>query len=140
MRRELDGLEATHRLGAELAARAKPGMVFALNGDLGVGKTELVRGFVRALPGARDDEIASPTFALVHRYETHPPVWHVDLYRLEDESELAAIGAEEFFDPAEEITLVEWAERFPAWLPESAVEIRLETGANSRRHATILGL
>ena len=140
MIRELDDLRATHRLGVELAAIAKPGMVIALNGDLGVGKTELVRGFVAALPGANPEEIASPTFALVHRYETDPPVWHLDLYRLEDEAELAAIGAEEFLDPIDEITLVEWAERFPNWLPKTAIEVRLETLSAERRRARITGL
>ena len=140
MIRELADLQATHRLGAELAALAKPGTVIALNGDLGVGKTEFVRGFVAALPGANSQEIASPTFALVHRYETDPPVWHLDLYRLEDEAELAAIGAEEFLDPIEEITLVEWAERFPGWIPATAIQVRLETLSSERRRARIGGL
>jgi len=134
MKRELESLEATRRFGAELALKAKPGTVIALNGDLGAGKTEFVRGFVAALPGCNPSEIASPTFALVHRYETEPAVWHLDLYRLENETELAAIGAEEFFDPIDEITLVEWAERYPSWLPQSAWLIRLErTGEHTRR-------
>jgi tRNA threonylcarbamoyl adenosine modification protein YjeE len=134
MERELDSVEATRRLGAELAQMAGPGTVIALNGDLGAGKTEFARGFVAALPECNAAEIASPTFALVHRYETSPPVWHLDLYRLENEAELAAIGGEEFFDPIDEITLVEWAERFPNWLPASAWLVKLErTGETTRR-------
>ena len=73
-----------------------------------------------ALPGFNAADVASPTFALVHRYETAPAVWHLDLYRLESEEELAAIGGEEFFDPIDEITLVEWADRYPSWLPKGA--------------------
>ena len=137
MQRKLNSLEDTRALGAELAALAKPGMVIALNGDLGAGKTELVRGFVGALPGCNPDEIASPTFALVHRYETEPPVWHLDLYRLESEAELAAIGGEEFFDPLDEITVVEWAERYPRWLPKSAWSVRIERLSDTERIAHV---
>ena len=137
MERELDSIEATRALGAELAQRATPGTVIALNGDLGAGKTEFVRGFVAALPECSPAEIASPTFALVHRYETHPPVWHLDLYRLENEAELAAIGGEEFFDPIDEITLVEWAERYPSWLPKTAWLVRLERTSETTRRARV---
>ena len=137
MQRELSSVVAMRALGAELAGRAKPGTVIALNGDLGTGKTEFVRGFVAALPGCNPDEIASPTFALVHRYETEPAVWHLDLYRLESEAELAAIGGEEFFDPFDEITLVEWAERYPRWLPESAWLIRIERVSETERIAHV---
>ena len=137
MQRELNSVAAMRALGAELAERAKPGTVIALNGDLGAGKTEFVRGFVAALPGCNPDEIASPTFALVHRYETEPAVWHLDLYRLESEAELAAIGGEEFFDPFDEITLVEWAERYPRWLPQGAWLIRIERVSETERIAHV---
>ena len=137
MKRELKTVGDTRALGAELASRAKPGTVIALNGDLGAGKTEFVRGFVAALPGCNPAEIASPTFALVHRYETEPPVWHLDLYRLESEAELAAIGGEEFFDPFDEITLVEWAERYPRWLPSGAWLIHLERISDTERIARV---
>ena len=135
--RELEDLEATRRLGAELAAQAQPGTVIALVGPLGAGKTELVRGFMSALPGARMAEVARPTFALVHRYESTPPVWHLDWYRLENEAELAAIGAEEFLDPLAEVTLVEWADRFPEWLPPTAWRVRLECTSESTRRAHV---
>ena len=137
MQRELKSVAQTRALGAELAELAKPGTVIALNGDLGSGKTELVRGFVAALPDCNPDEIASPTFALVHRYETRPPVWHLDLYRLESDAELMAIGGEEFFDPFDEITLVEWAELYPRWLPQDAWLVHIERISETRRTARI---
>ncbi|MDE0883729.1 MAG: tRNA (adenosine(37)-N6)-threonylcarbamoyltransferase complex ATPase subunit type 1 TsaE [Myxococcota bacterium] len=137
MIRDLPSLAATRAFGAEIAQLVEPGTVIAINGELGAGKTEFVRGFVAALAGAKDDEVASPTYALVHRYETDPAVWHADLYRLENERELIAVGAEEFLDPVDEITLVEWAERFPDYLPKRTWHLRLETLSQSARRATL---
>ena len=137
MNHDLGSIEATRALGAELARQAKPGTVIALIGDLGAGKTELVRGFMSALEGASLAEVASPTFAWVHRYESTPPVWHLDWYRLDEARELAAIGAEELLDPLDAITLVEWADRFPDWVPEDAWEVRLETVSEGVRRAQV---
>jgi tRNA threonylcarbamoyl adenosine modification protein YjeE len=138
MERELIDPAATRAFGAELAAAATAGTVIALIGDLGAGKTELVRGFMAAMPGAVEAEVASPSYALVHRYESSPPVWHLDLYRLENAAELDAIGGRELFDPIEEITIVEWANRFPDFLPASAWTVRLEIIAPSARSALLL--
>ena len=96
----------TAAFGERLAARARPGDVIALSGPLGVGKTTLVRGFLAGL-GHRD-EVPSPSFAIVQPYEAlDPPAWHVDLYRLENASEM-----EDWLDAAEDaVLLVEWPER-----------------------------
>lgn len=97
----------TVALGEQLAARARRGDVIALSGPLGVGKTTLVRGFLAGLGHA--DEVPSPSFAIVQPYEAlDPPAWHVDLYRLEDESELAELGLDAADDA---VMLVEWPER-----------------------------
>jgi tRNA threonylcarbamoyladenosine biosynthesis protein TsaE len=94
-------------LGKQLAARARRGDVIALLGPLGVGKTTLVRGFLAGLGHA--DEVPSPSFAIVQPYEDlDPPAWHVDLYRLEDASELAELGLD---DAGDAVLLVEWPER-----------------------------
>jgi tRNA threonylcarbamoyladenosine biosynthesis protein TsaE len=96
----------TAALGEQLAGRARPGDVIALSGPLGVGKTTLVRGFLAGL--GHSDEVPSPSFAIVQPYEAlDPPAWHVDLYRLEDRSELAELGLD---DAGDSVLLVEWPE------------------------------
>ena len=94
---------ATARLGAALAAIARPGDVITLSGPLGVGKTALARGFIAAL--GHDGEVPSPTFAIVQPYEDlDPPVWQVDLYRIEDPTEMAELGLD---SAADAVTLVD---------------------------------
>ena len=94
-------------VGEQLAAQAQRGDVIAISGPLGVGKTTLARGFLAGL-GHRD-EVPSPSFAIVQPYEaTDPPAWHVDLYRLQDRSELAELGLDAADDA---VLLVEWPER-----------------------------
>jgi tRNA threonylcarbamoyladenosine biosynthesis protein TsaE len=99
--------QATARAGARLAAVAKAGDVITLSGPLGAGKTTLARGFIAALGHSGD--VPSPSFAIVQPYEElDPAVWHVDLYRLEDPSELAELGLDA---AADGVLLVEWPER-----------------------------
>ena len=103
----LDDERATGRLGARLARVARASDVIALFGPLGVGKTALARGFIAALGYAGD--IPSPSFAIVQPYEElRPPVWHVDLYRIEDRSEIDELGLDSAGDA---VLLVEWPER-----------------------------
>ena len=98
---------ATARLGAALAAMARPGDVITLSGPLGVGKTALARGLLDAL--GHHGEVPSPSFAIVQPYdELEPPVWHVDLYRIEDAGELDELGLESL---GHALLLVEWPER-----------------------------
>jgi len=90
-----------------LAGCARSGDVIALSGPLGVGKTTLVRGFLAAL--GHGGEVPSPSFAIVQPYDQlDPPVWHVDLYRLEERSELAELGLDSAGDA---VLVVEWPER-----------------------------
>jgi tRNA threonylcarbamoyladenosine biosynthesis protein TsaE len=114
--------QATARAGARLAAVAKAGDVITLSGPLGAGKTTLARGFIAALGHSGD--VPSPSFAIVQPYEElDPAVWHVDLYRLEDPSELAELGLDA---AAEGVLLVEWPERAgpDAW--PQALQLSLE--------------
>lgn len=107
--------EATERLGAELAAQLQAGDVVALFGTLGAGKTTLARGVLRGLGFAGD--VASPTFPIVQVYDTDPPLWHVDLYRIEHEHELQELGLDEArLDAA---LLIEWSERLPRLWPDA---------------------
>jgi tRNA threonylcarbamoyladenosine biosynthesis protein TsaE len=141
---------ATWRLGERLGAALRPGDVVMLVGDLGAGKTQLVRG---ACAGAGVDEadVSSPTFGIVQTYQGRLTVHHADLYRLGDLDELYATG---FMDlvGAEGALLVEWADRVAGWAPAEALLIRLEelpgrprarrltlTGTGAR-HAALAGL
>lgn len=95
---------ATDALGERLAQRLRPGDVVTLSGPLGVGKTALARAVIRSL--GHEDEVPSPSFAIVQPYdETDPPVWHVDLYRIEQAGELDELGLDSVSDAA---LLVEW--------------------------------
>jgi tRNA threonylcarbamoyladenosine biosynthesis protein TsaE len=103
----LEDEEATAQFGAALSTVARAGDVIALSGPLGVGKTALARGFLAAL--GHDGEVPSPSFAIVQPYDdVDPPVWHVDLYRIEDPSEIEELGLD---SAAEAVLLVEWPER-----------------------------
>ena len=118
---------ATAALGAALAEVARPGDVIALSGDLGSGKTVLARGFITALasPDAPLEEVPSPTFMLVQFYDRAPaPVWHFDLYRLEEPDELLELGLDEAL--AGGIAVIEWPEHAGAYLPDERLDVRLE--------------
>ena len=113
----LEGPEATEALGRRLAAELRPGDVVALFGDLGAGKTTLARGILAGLGHGGD--VASPTFPIVIPYENLVlPVWHVDLYRIEDPGELEELALEEALEDG--ALIVEWPERLgPALWPHS---------------------
>ncbi|HET7605602.1 MAG TPA: tRNA (adenosine(37)-N6)-threonylcarbamoyltransferase complex ATPase subunit type 1 TsaE [Sphingomicrobium sp.] len=123
---------ATARFGAALAKIARPGDVITLSGPLGVGKTALARGFIAAL--GHESDVPSPSFAIVQPYdELEPPVWHVDLYRIERSSEIDELGLD---SAADAVLLVEWPERagVNAW-PE-ALALSLEVAPDGRRILT----
>ena len=105
---------ATERFGCALARQLRAGDAIALSGTLGAGKTTLARGVLRGL--GFDGDVVSPTFPIVQVYDTAPPVWHVDLYRIEHAEELAELGLDEArLDAA---LLIEWPERLPRPWPD----------------------
>jgi tRNA threonylcarbamoyladenosine biosynthesis protein TsaE len=102
-----------------------------LRGDLGAGKTTLVKGIVSSLGAAEPDDVASPTFTLVHEYNGRKlTVYHLDLYRLESDSQLEALGISEMLDRQDALVLVEWGERFPSLVARADAEVTIETGEN----------
>jgi len=118
-------------LGARLARRLEGGQIVALSGDLGAGKTTLVRGMLRGLgyPG----RVKSPSYGLVESYNVAGlEIHHLDLYRLGDPEELDFVGIEDLPGP-NSILLIEWPERGKGRLPEAAMHIRIEHSGSGRR-------
>jgi tRNA threonylcarbamoyladenosine biosynthesis protein TsaE len=128
----LEDEEATARTGAALASRVRAGDVITLSGPLGAGKTALARGLLAALGHA--GEVPSPSFAIVQPYDdVDPPVWHVDLYRIERPSELEELGLD---SAADAVLLVEWPERAGdnAW--PDALRLSLDFAEEDARRLT----
>ncbi|ALA60846.1 tRNA (adenosine(37)-N6)-threonylcarbamoyltransferase complex ATPase subunit type 1 TsaE [Nitrospira moscoviensis] len=113
---------ATETLGRSIGQAARGGEVLALVGELGAGKTSLVRGIADGLQASA--AVSSPTFVLIHEYQGRLPLVHVDLYRLRSEAEAETIGLQEYFD-GRAVTAIEWADRFPALLPADRLDVRL---------------
>ncbi|RMD90961.1 MAG: tRNA (adenosine(37)-N6)-threonylcarbamoyltransferase complex ATPase subunit type 1 TsaE [Alphaproteobacteria bacterium] len=130
---------ATAEIGTRLAPLLRTGDVLALDGPLGSGKTVLLRALIRARMESPDLTVASPTFNLVQIYEpaAGPPLWHVDLYRLEHPDELTELGLEEAFGEA--ITLIEWADRATGFLPADRLSITFGCGERGRRRLVFSG-
>lgn len=100
--------------------------VLALHGELGSGKTCFVQGLALALDISQP--VTSPTYTLVNEYRGRLPLYHLDLYRINDPDELFGVGFEEYVETPEGLTVIEWAERAGNLVPENAVHVRFETG------------
>ena len=120
---------ATLALGAKLAKRLKSGDCVALRGDLGAGKTSLVRGLIHHVMGAVD--VPSPTYTLVQTYDLPDyELWHCDLYRLDSPEDAYELGLMDAMDEA--VCLIEWPDRLGALLPDTALDIEIIFDGNSR--------
>ncbi len=140
-----NGPRETIEIGAEIARMLTSPMLLFLRGDLGAGKTTLVKGIAQALDAADPDEVTSPTFTLVHEYdgrlrangkERDVKLYHIDLYRIEDERQLETIGFDELATE-EAILLVEWGEKFPNVVKRSNGEILIEHAGGDKRNITL---
>ena len=119
---------ATLALGGKLAPFLAVGDCLVLAGALGAGKTCLARGIIQMLAaqkGNRQENVPSPTFTLIQTYETNPPLWHIDLYRLNALSEITELGIIDAFD--EVAMLIEWADKIKNLLPDDRLEITLDS-------------
>jgi tRNA threonylcarbamoyladenosine biosynthesis protein TsaE len=124
----------TERIAADLARRFRGGECVALNGDLGAGKTQFVRGLVAAL-GGEARQVSSPTFVLMHIYDGERlRVYHLDAYRVSGADDFEGIGFSELIDDRDAVVVVEWADKVVDLLPAEHIDIRIEsTGETSRR-------
>lgn len=128
---ELDGEAAMEAFGARLAQALPPGLQIHLQGDLGAGKTTLVRGFLRGL--GHTGRVKSPTYTLIEPYRIgERQLYHLDLYRLADPEELEFLGIRDLFDP-DVTSLIEWPERGAGLLPPPDLLIRIEHLTAGRR-------
>ncbi|MCX5777417.1 MAG: tRNA (adenosine(37)-N6)-threonylcarbamoyltransferase complex ATPase subunit type 1 TsaE [Candidatus Firestonebacteria bacterium] len=120
----------TVKLGETLGKKLQPGSIVALTGDLGAGKTYLTKGIVKGL--GLKAAVRSPTFVIMNIYPGKTPVFHYDCYRLKDETDMEKIGYEEYFY-GKGITVIEWADRIPGLIPETAIKIEFKIcGENER--------
>lgn len=114
----------TFELGRKIGEKAGPGQIYTLDGDLGVGKTVFTKGLARGL-GIREP-VNSPTFTIVQEYrDGRLPLYHFDVYRIEDPEEMEEIGYDDYFF-GEGVCLIEWAEKIRELLPEKVIRITIE--------------
>ncbi len=130
--------EETIALGRELAPKLKGARLVLLRGDLGAGKTTLVKGIAEGLGAASQDDVTSPTFTLIHEYRGPDiTLYHVDLYRIDTPRELDTLGLDELFTGAGNLVLLEWGEKFPRFQRERDVEITIEPCGEQERKIVV---
>lgn len=122
MKFESFSAEETYALGKKLGEEAKPGAVYCLSGDLGVGKTVFTKGFAVGL--GVTDTVNSPTFTIVQVYNGRMPFYHFDVYRIEEPEEMEEIGYEDYFY-GDGACMIEWAELIGELIPANAVKVRI---------------
>jgi len=131
----------TIEAGRKLAALLRPPQLLVLRGDLGTGKTTLVKGIAEALNAAERDEVTSPTFTLVHEYlgvrdGGEVKLYHIDVYRLEGERQLETLGLDELLTE-DALVLVEWGEKFKSIRKKATGEIAIEAAGGDSRKITV---
>jgi len=133
--------EETVELGEEFAKKyLHAGSIVMLRGPLGAGKTQFTKGIARAF-GLHDNEISSPTYALVNEYDISvngiQRLYHLDCYRFEKPEELIELGIEEYLYPKHAVTVIEWPERIEKYLPENRIEVEINILSPNERKIII---
>ena len=126
--------EETTDLGRQLAVELKPGSIVLLRGDLGAGKTTMVKGIAEGFQAAKADDVTSPAFTLIHEYRGPAiTLYHIDLYRIDTQRELDTLALDDLMSPRS-ILLIEWGEKFERFNKERDLEIAIEhAGGDDRR-------
>ncbi|MGA2390924.1 MAG: tRNA (adenosine(37)-N6)-threonylcarbamoyltransferase complex ATPase subunit type 1 TsaE [Candidatus Sulfotelmatobacter sp.] len=131
--------EETISFGRTLAEMLAPPKLVLLRGDLGAGKTTLVKGIAAAFEAAQEEDVTSPTFTLVHEYRgPHANLYHIDLYRIDTQRELDTLALDDLRSE-NSILLIEWGEKFARFVRERDVEIALERTGESARRVVVSG-
>jgi tRNA threonylcarbamoyladenosine biosynthesis protein TsaE len=130
--------EETIAFGRTLTELLAPPKLVLLRGDLGAGKTTLVKGIAAGFEAAEEEDVTSPTFTLVHEYRgPRANLYHIDLYRVDTQRELETLGLDDLRAEGS-ILLIEWGEKFPRFLRERDVEISLERESENARRIRII--
>ncbi|HEY2499528.1 MAG TPA: tRNA (adenosine(37)-N6)-threonylcarbamoyltransferase complex ATPase subunit type 1 TsaE [Candidatus Angelobacter sp.] len=126
--------DETTDLGRRLASELKPGSIVLLRGNLGAGKTTMVKGIAEGFQAAKAEDVTSPTFTLIHEYRgPEVTLYHIDLYRIDTQRELDTLALDDLMTP-QSILLIEWGEKFERFARERDVEIAIEhKGGDDRR-------
>ncbi|RKU20899.1 tRNA (adenosine(37)-N6)-threonylcarbamoyltransferase complex ATPase subunit type 1 TsaE [Candidatus Poribacteria bacterium] len=125
--------EETQSLGKKIGKTLQQGDVIALIGDLGTGKTCLTQGIARGAGIAPDEIVSSPSYILINEYNGKVPIYHIDLYRLENSEEIAELGLSEYVE-GDGICIIEWAERMAEALPDTCIKIRITLTSGDTAH------
>ncbi len=128
----------TFQLGKRIGRSLRPGDVIALVGELGTGKTHLIKGLAAGAGIERASHVSSPSFTLIHEYSGKVPFYHIDLYRLESEKEVEELGLEEYLGGVGMVA-IEWADHALSFLPEERLLIRLSYAGDHSRSIEISG-
>jgi tRNA threonylcarbamoyladenosine biosynthesis protein TsaE len=132
--------EETIALGRELASQLAPPKIVVLRGDLGAGKTTLVKGIAEGFHAASQEDVTSPTFTLIHEYRgPAATLYHIDLYRIDTLRELETLGLDDLMTD-NSVLLIEWGEKFPRFQRERDVEIAIERVSENERQIKIADL
>jgi tRNA threonylcarbamoyladenosine biosynthesis protein TsaE len=131
--------EETIAFGRTLTDLLTPPKLVLLRGNLGAGKTTLVKGIAAAFEAAEEEDVTSPTFTLIHEYRgPRANLYHIDLYRIDTQRELETLGLDDLQAEPDSILLIEWGEKFPRLQRERDVEISLERDGESGRRIRIV--
>ena len=131
--------EETIAIGQKIGQNLKPGAVLCLFGDVGAGKTTLIKGIISALTAIKPEEVCSPTFSYLNIYKGKLPVYHFDLYRLNNVEDFLGMGFEEYLF-SEGVCCLEWSERIASILPKGTLKVTLTHAGEERRELMIEGM
>ncbi|MBS4016539.1 MAG: tRNA (adenosine(37)-N6)-threonylcarbamoyltransferase complex ATPase subunit type 1 TsaE [Candidatus Latescibacteria bacterium] len=131
--------EETIELGEKIGAALKPGDILAFYGELGSGKTTMIKGIALGLGVKEEDIVKSPSFIMVNEYKGQSPIFHIDLYRVKNLGEVLSIGFDDYLY-GNGVCLIEWAEKAENELPQNTIKVELTTLSFQERKITISGL
>jgi tRNA threonylcarbamoyladenosine biosynthesis protein TsaE len=129
--------EETIALGRDLASLLAPPKIVLLRGNLGAGKTTIVKGIAQGFKAAEEEDVTSPTFTLIHEYRgPKATLYHIDLYRIDTQRELETLGLDDMMTP-DSVLLIEWGEKFARFEEERDVEIAIDRVAENERRIVV---